>query len=130
MFLIGLFVFLRYKDSEATIGGILTGIIFGTVFCILGIVFLLFNFRAYLYIKDGHIKGRYNYFGKINCDILDVDFVLSQINTLTILLKNGKRHVIMGVENSLELSYAIRRQTFKLESKAPDDLRFELETYK
>lgn len=127
LFLICLFVYIGYKDSEATTGGILAGVIFGTVFCILGIVFMLFNFKAYFYIEDGHIKGRYNYFSTINCDFSDVDFVLSQTNTLTILLKNGKRHVIMGVENSWELSSAIRRQTFKFESKATDDVRIELE---
>lgn len=128
LFLIGLFVFLGYKDSEATIGGILTGIIFGTFFSILGIVFLLFNFRAYLYVEDGHIKGRYNYFAKINCNVSDIDFAEGLNNTLMILLKNGKRHTIMGIVNSYEVCSEIRRQNFRLESKAPNDLQFEMKT--
>ena len=41
LFLIGFFVFVGYKDSEATIGGILIGVVFGTFFSILGIFFLL-----------------------------------------------------------------------------------------
>lgn len=127
LFLIGLFVFIGYKDSEATAGDILSGVTIGTFFCILGIIFLLFNFRAYLYIDNGCIKGKYRYLGKIDCNIEDVDFVLPQISTLAILLKNGKRHIITGIENPRELSSAIRRQTFRLESEAPDDIRFELE---
>lgn len=127
LFLIVFFVFVGYKDSESTIGGILIGVIFGTFFSILGIFFLLFNFRAYLYVEDGHIKGRYNYFAEINCNVSDIDFAEGRNNTLVILLKNGKRHTIMGIVNSYDVCSEIRRQTFRLESKAPDDVRFELE---
>lgn len=124
--LIGLFVFIGYKDSEATTGGILIGVIMGTFFSTIGIIFLLFNFRAYLYIENGHIKGKYHYFGKIDCNVTDVDFVLPQVNTLTILLKNGKRHTISGVGNTWELSSEIRRQIFKLEPEIPDGTYLEL----
>ena len=110
VFLISLFVFIAYKDSEATIGGISTGVVFGTIICLISIAFLLFNFKAYLYIDNGSIKGKYNYFGKIDCDISDVDFVLSQINTLTIQLKNGKIHTIIGVENSFAICSLIQRE--------------------
>ena len=126
LFLIGLFVFVGYKDSEATVGDIFNGVTIGIFISILGVIFLLFNFRAYLYIENGHIKGKYHYFGKIDCNVTDVDFVLPQINTLTILLKNGKRHTISGIENAGLLSFEIRRQIFKLESEMPDDVYREL----
>lgn len=127
LFLIGLFVFIGYKDSEATIVDTLTGVIVGTFICIFGIAPLLFNFRAYFYIDDDNIKGKYHYFSKIDCKVTDVVFVLPQINTLTILLKNGKRHTISGIENAWELSSEIRRKNFHLETKAPDDVRLELD---
>lgn len=126
LFLIGLFVFVGYKDSEATVGDIFNGVAMGIFISILGVIFLLFNFRAYLYIENGHIKGKYHYFGKIDCNVTDVDFVLPQINTLTILLKNGKCHTISGIENAGLLSFEIRRQIFKLESEMPDDVYREL----
>ena len=69
IFLIGLFVFINYKDSEATMRNMLVGIVLGTFFCLVGIVFLLLNFKAYFYIDNGHIKGKYHWFGKIDCYI-------------------------------------------------------------
>ncbi len=122
IFLISLFIFIAYKDSEATIGGILTGVIFGTIICLISIAFLLFNFKAYLYIENSRIKGKYNYFGKIDCDISDVDFVLSQINTLTIQLKNGKRHTIVGIDNSFAICSVIQRKMSFDNTKQPQNM--------
>lgn len=127
LFLIGLFIFISYKDQTATIGGILTGVIIGTIIFTLSTVFMFFNFKAYLSIEDGRIMGKYHWFGKIDCDISDVAFALPQINTLSILLKNGKRHVIMGIENPWPLATEIRRQTFALESEDPGPLHKKLE---
>lgn len=126
LFLIGLFIFVGYKGGGSAKGGIVAGIFSGVVVCIF-IVIQFFNFRACLYVEDGRIKGHYSYFGKIDCDLSDVDFVLPQINTVTILLKNGKRYTIGGVENPWEFSSAVRRQIFMLESETPDDVRYKLE---
>lgn len=108
LFLIGLFVFLGFVDSEAT-NNDLSGIVFGAIICIFSTIFLFFNFKAFVHIDENHIKGKYNWFGKIDCGIADVEFASAQSNTLTIKLKNGKRHIIMGIENSFELCSVIRR---------------------
>ena len=98
------------------------GITVGVITCIGSITFHLFNHDAYLHIDDGHIKGKYHWFGKIDCATTDVAFGIPQINTLTILLKNGKRHVIMGIENSQLLAAEIRRQIFTVETDHPESL--------
>lgn len=122
LIIIGLFIFLGHKDREVTMGGMLSGITVGTVICALSIVCLLFNCKAYLYIEDGHIIGKYHWFGKIDCNFCDVEFALPQINTLTIQLKNGKRHVIMGMENAFVLCSVIRRNMNFDAAEQPDIL--------
>jgi len=57
LFLIGLFVFVGYKDNEATIGETLFGIIFGAIILAVSTISLFFNYKAYLSIQDGQIKA-------------------------------------------------------------------------
>ncbi len=109
IFLIVLFVFIGYKDPEATLGGLLVGIIGGVVFCLFGIIALLFNNKAFLYIDNCHIKGKYYLFSKIDCNISDVVFSLGRNGTLIIQLKDGKTHTIMGIDNAWELGLFIRK---------------------
>ena len=49
-------------------------------------------------------------------------FVLTQINTLIIQLKDGKCHTIMGILNSLELASMIRRNMSFEAAKHPEAL--------
>lgn len=126
LFAIGLFVFIGYTDPDSTMAGVLSGVILGAILCLFGILSLLFNFRAYLYIKDDHIKGRYHFFGKISCEISDIAFAQAYMNTLTILLRSGKRYGIVGIGNSAEFCSAIRRATFQPETDAPGNIRREL----
>lgn len=117
LFLIGLFIFLGYVDSEATVSTLLTGIVFGLIICVFSVICLFFNFKAHLLIDNGYIKGRYHYFGKIDCHISDVDFALWQTNTLFIQLKGGKCHTIVGIENPFVLcSEILRNMTFQADA--------------
>lgn len=110
LFLIGLFVFLGYVDSEATWGDLIAGVILGVAICIVSILSCFHNLNAYLSIDDnGYIQGKFNYFEKIDCHISNVDFVLAQNTILIIQLKTGKIYTIRNVMNSGELSYVIRR---------------------
>ena len=110
LFLIGLFIVLSYIDSESTLSDLLTGIIFAALICIVNIVCLFYNYKAYLYVDDnGHIKGKYHYFSKIDSRISDVEFASEKGSTLIIRLKNGKTHTITGIENSWSLASVIRR---------------------
>lgn len=128
VFLIGLFLFIGHKDSEANLRDMLTGILFGVIISIFSIISLFFNLKAYFYIDENHIQSRYHFFGRINCNLSDVVFVLGRNNTLMIQLKDGKRHTIMGIENAWPLATAIREQIFHIEAASPDDLLSKLET--
>ena len=125
IFFVILYVFLNMVDSEAT-SELLTFLIMGIIFGLIAILSMLLNRGAYIHIEGKTIKAKYHWFGKLDCSIDDIEFVSPQINTLTILLKSGKRHVIMGVENSWTLGSAIRRQGFEIEKEAPDSLRQKL----
>lgn len=121
-FLIVLFVFIGYKDSEATLGGLLVGIVGGVVSCFFGITSLLFNHKAFLYIDNCHIKGKYYLFSKIDCNLSDVVFSLGRNGTLIIQLKDGKTHTIMGIENAWELGLFIRKNITFNASEQPESL--------
>lgn len=125
IFFVVLYVFLNMVDSEAT-SELLTFLIMGIVCGSIAIPSMLLNRGAYIHIEENAIKAKYHWFGRLNCSIDDVEFVLPQTNTLTILLKSGKRHVIMGVENSWALGAAIRRQSFAIEKETPNSLRQKL----
>ena len=122
IFLIVQFVFIGYKDPEATLGGLLVGIIGGVVFCLFGIISLLFNNKAFLYIDNCHIKGKYYLFSKIDCQISDIVFSLGRNGTLIIQLKDGKTHTIMGIENAWELGSFIRKNITFNASEQPESL--------
>ena len=108
LILIGLFIFIGFADEEATPSNIMSGILFGAIILVFSTISLFFNFKAYLYIKDDRIKGKYHWFARIDCHVSDVAFAWAGINTLTIQLNKGKCHTIMGVENSHMLCAAIR----------------------
>ncbi len=105
---IGMYIFLNIVDPEAT-SELLTFLIIGIMLCLVVIPSWLLNLGAYIHIDETSIKAKYHWFGKIDCNISDVDFVLGQGNSLTIQLNNGKRHTIMGIENAFSLSSAIRQ---------------------
>ena len=122
---VALYVFLNIVDSEAT-SELLVFLIMGILCGLVGVASMLLNHGAFVHVTGNTIKAKFHWFGKLDCSIDDVEFVLPQTNTLTILLKNGKRHVIIGVENSWDLSSAIRRQSFEIEAEAPDSIRNQL----
>ncbi len=125
IFFVVLCAYLNMVDSEATselrvlcIMGILCGF--------LALPSMLLNCGAYIHVGENTVKAKYHWFGRLDCRIDEIEFVLPQTNTLTILLKSGKRHVIVGVENSQALGTAIRRQSFQIEKETPDSLRQKL----
>ena len=125
IFFVILYVFLNMVDSEAP-SELLTFLIMGIICGLIAIPSMLLNHGAYIHIEENIIKAKYHWFGKLDCSTDDIEFVLPQVNTLTILMKGGKRHVIMGVENSWTLSSAIRRQSFEIEKESPNSLRQKL----
>lgn len=124
---IGMYIFLNIVDPEAT-SELLTFLIVGILIILVVIPSWLLNFGAFVHIDEDSIRAKYHWFGRLNCKNDEIAFVLAQTHTLTILLKNGRHHVIMGVENSWSLASAIRRQIFTKETEAPDTLLLKLET--
>ena len=124
-FLIGLYGFLRAVDSQAG-SELVVLLLMGAVFCLAAVLSGLYNRKGYIRLENGRIQARYHWLGRMDCAIEDIAFVLPQVNTLTILLKSGRRHIITGVENSWLLSRRIRRQLYAAERELPDSLRQEL----
>lgn len=102
-------------------------LLFGLAYAIAGVAILLFNRDAALRVDEDHITAKYHWFGRLDCAIDDIAFVLPQLNTLRIRLKSGKQHVIMGIRNPWEVSAFVRRHGFALEMETPDALRHQLE---
>lgn len=124
--LIGISIYLNIVDAEAT-SKLLILLITGIVIVSLTIASYLLNYRAFIHIDEDSIQAKYHLFGKIDCKISDVKFASSQNNTLNIQLKDGKCHVIMGIENPLALCSVIRRnmnfETDKQPKKLIEDLK-------
>lgn len=123
-FLIGLCGFLRAVDSQ-TGSELVVLLLMGAVFCLAAVLSGLYNRKGYICLKNGRIQARYHWLGRLDCAIEDIAFVLPQVNTLTILLKSGRRHIIT-VEDSWLLSCLIRRHLYAAERELPDSLRQEL----
>ena len=123
---IGMYIFLNIVDPEAT-SELLSFLIVGIMISLVVIPSWFLNFGAFIQIGEDSIKAKYHWFGKLNCKIGEVAFAMAQANTLTILLKNGKRHIIMGIENPWPLASAIRQHIFTVETEKPDTLLRKLE---
>ncbi|MBQ7799869.1 MAG: hypothetical protein IJ370_05195 [Oscillospiraceae bacterium] len=108
LLLIGMAIFIKCVDSEASLD-LLAIVALGLAISAFSIFCLLFNFGAFIEIEENRIRAKHNWFEKIDCDISEVDFAITQNFVLTIQLKNGKRHTIMGLENSFEICAVIRR---------------------
>ena len=125
-FLIALYFFPQIVDKNATESSISVLIAAILIYSIV-IPAMLLNHGAYFRITENRIRAKYHWFGKLDCAIDDVAFVLPQVNTLSILLKNGKRHVIMGIQNPFPCGDVIRRQNFHIETESADTLHVKLQ---
>lgn len=123
---IGLYFFLGIVDPEAP-GELRTFLYVGILLWSFVIPSWLLNFGAYFRIEGDSVRAKYHWCGRLDCKIDEIAFAMAQTNALTILLKNGKRHVIMGIGNARALAAQIRRQSFRLETEAPGVLRKKLE---
>ena len=119
---IGMYIFLNIVDPEAT-SELLTFLIVGILIILVVIPSWLLNSGAFIHIDENAIKAKYHWFGKIDCKLSDVTFATAGINTLTIQLKDGKTHTIMGVANSWPLCSVIRRNMYFETSEHPEILK-------
>lgn len=126
LFFIGIAIAMNVVESAVNTGWVFI-LLFGLAYTIGGVAILLFNRGAALRVDEDHITAKYHWFGRLDCAIDHIAFVLPQLNTLRIRLKNGKQHVIMGIRNPWEVSAFVRRHGFALETETPDSLRPQLE---
>lgn len=122
---LALYVYLSIAD-RGTDRGLLSFLILGVLCSLVAIASILLNHGAYIRIEENGIKAKYHWFGRFDLTTDQIQFVWPQLNTLTILLKCGKRHVIMGVENSWALAAEIRRRCFQIENEDPQLIRQKL----
>ena len=126
VFFVGVAIAMNVVESAVNTGWVFL-LLFGLAYTIGGVAILLFNRGAALRVDGDHITAKYHLFGRLDCSIDDIAFVLPQLNTLRIRLKSGKQHVIMGIRNPWEVSAFVRRQGFALEAETLDTLRHQLE---
>ena len=107
---IGMYFFLIMVDPEAeATGDVLFFLIAGIVICLSVILTRLLNIGAFIHVDEDSIKGKYNWFGRIDCRPSDVAFATASYNTLTIQLKNGKTHNVTSLENSHRIASMLRK---------------------
>ncbi len=96
------------------------------ILCAAVIPIIFWNRGAYIRVEDNRISGRYHWFGRLDCGLDEVDFVSANMNTLIVTLKSGKRHTVMGVENSWDMFGTIQWKIHRLETETPDTLKQQL----
>ncbi len=129
LFFIGLYVFCYIVASPKN-GQSLSFLIMGMFMWLIVIPSWLLNFGAFIRVDDNSVKGKYHWFGKIDCDMNDIEFASAKINTLIIQLKDGKRHIIMGLENNWELCSEILRNIQFEATEPPKKLIAKLNDWK
>lgn len=88
---------------------------------------LTFNRGAYFRVEEGRIRARYHWFGRMDCELEDLEFIHGQNMTINLLLKDGKQRAIAFVSNAEAVCADVRRLTFSAEREAPTDLMEQLE---
>ena len=106
---------------------LMSTVIPGILCCFVGLTLFFFNHGACLRVEENYVRAKYHWFGRLRCSFDEIDFVYPQLNTLTVLLKNGKQHVIGGIMNSWEISDHLRRCIYAPETELADALRKKLD---
>ena len=103
----GLFLFIRFVDSEAT-NSIYWGVGAGAVFVLLGIGAWIVEHGVNIMVIGNRVQARNQCLSKLDCDISEVETVVDGYMGIDILLKNGRNFSIMGVINAEIISEYIR----------------------
>ena len=103
----GLFLFIRFVDSEAT-NSIYWGVGAGVIFILFGIAAWVVERSVHISVIGNRVQARNQCLSKLDCDISDIETVVDGYMAIEILLKNGRNFSIMGVINSEVISEYIR----------------------
>ena len=129
LILIGFYFFFNTTDPEAT-SGTLTFLIFGVLIILFTIHSWFFNLGAYLTVDENSIKGKYHWFGKIDCKLTEISYAVARINTLVIRLRNGKAYTITGIKNPIPIASLIRESLRFEAAEYPEMLKEKLNALK
>ena len=127
LFSVGFYIYIYFADPASRID-LLFFLTLGIIMCAIAIPFWFFNWGAFIIIDGDSIKAKYNWFGKIDCKISDVALATARLDTLTIELKDGKCHNIMGLSNAIKLSSMIQRNISFTATESPESLIKKLNT--
>ena len=112
-------------------------VVLGILSCSLGIISELYNRNAYVFVENGYFSAKYAWFKTINISISDIEFSSwvifpgnSDLNTLSIKLKNGKLYRIASLENPDEISAKIHRFMRFEPNKSIEDYHSEFLSFK
>ncbi len=126
LYLIGTYIYEQVTGAETPSGGTVS-LVSGSFLLLSVLAALLWNLGARIRIENGTIQAKFHWFGRLNCPLADIAFALPQLNTVSLLMKNGKRYDIGGVANPWSVCSAIRRETFSPEKASPEALARELD---
>jgi len=104
----GLFVFFLVNGMRA-VGDIVLFSVITLIYYALAVILFLYNRKAYLQINDNRIVGKFGFFRRLDCDISEVTFVLVQNDTIHIVLKDQKYHVV-GIKNAYAIGALIQQK--------------------
>jgi len=114
---LGLCVFFMVEKNMTAAGDIFAFSFVTIIFFSFTIIPFLYNHKAYLYINDNKIVGKFGFFKRLECNISEVTFVLAQNDTIHIVLKDRK-YYIMGIKNA----YAVTASTQQKMPFSPCDV--------
>lgn len=95
-----------------------------------GLLFEMYNYRAFLSVDEEKLSARYAWGKRLSISTADILFAKPGINTVSLLLKDGHSHNIMGLVNSWDICEYIRETNYAPETEAPETLRKEYEDEK
>ncbi|MBQ7355129.1 MAG: hypothetical protein IJW62_06400 [Clostridia bacterium] len=108
----GLCVFMFARGKIAGVGDAVACSSITVIACFFSMIPFLYNYKAYLHLNNQKIIGRFGFFKRLECDIADVTFVLAQLDSIYILLKDRK-YCIRGIHNAHAIyAYITQRMPF------------------
>lgn len=92
------YALLNHLQGDAP-GRVALGLAAGLSLAGLGILIRSWNRGAFLRLEQGRLLGRYGWGRRLDCRAEAVAFVETGFQTLTLLMEDGRRHDISGLEN-------------------------------
>ncbi len=105
----GLCIFIIIQNNLTGAGDIIGCALITLISLAFAIIPLLYNRKAYLHIYGKKISGRFGFFKRVECELNDVTFVMPQLETVHIVIKNKNYH-ILGIKNAYDVSAFIRER--------------------